>query len=311
MNKRINLIIGSGVLGAYLSAELLKKKENVVVTTRSIRKKMNNYNYLNIQKKIKFVKLDIKNKKSVHDIIKKYKPEKIFYFAGQSSLTKSLINQKETYQSHFVGTKNFLDVLKEKKLKTKFFKANSGYIFSPNKGLINLNCKFSISKNPYIKAQRETFKLLKKYRKFQLNLSNLVFMQIESPLRAKDFFIKKVCLGAKFRKKIQIGNLNTYRDYSWITEVVKAIILTSKIESKDFIISAGKKFSGKDILSIAYKLHKLDYKKYISVSKKFIRKNEDKILIGSSKNSLYLKKKFNFRFKIYGDNLVNKMYKSL
>ena len=33
MNKKINLIIGSGVLGAYLSAELLKKKEKVVVTT--------------------------------------------------------------------------------------------------------------------------------------------------------------------------------------------------------------------------------------------------------------------------------------
>ena len=27
MNKKINLIIGSGVLGAYLSAELLKKKK--------------------------------------------------------------------------------------------------------------------------------------------------------------------------------------------------------------------------------------------------------------------------------------------
>jgi len=78
MNKRINLIIGSGVLGAYLSAELLKKNENVVVTTRSIRKKMTNYNYLNIQKKIKFVKLDIKNKKSVYDIIKKYNQKKFF-----------------------------------------------------------------------------------------------------------------------------------------------------------------------------------------------------------------------------------------
>ena len=27
MNKKINLIIGSGVLGAYLSADLIKKKE--------------------------------------------------------------------------------------------------------------------------------------------------------------------------------------------------------------------------------------------------------------------------------------------
>ena len=52
MNKKINLIIGSGVLGAYLSADLIKKKEKVIVTTRSLRKKMYNYNYLNIQKKL-------------------------------------------------------------------------------------------------------------------------------------------------------------------------------------------------------------------------------------------------------------------
>ena len=37
MNKRVNLIIGSGVLGAYLSAELLKKKETIIVTSRSIK----------------------------------------------------------------------------------------------------------------------------------------------------------------------------------------------------------------------------------------------------------------------------------
>jgi len=53
MNKKVNLIIGSGVLGAYLSANLIKKKEKVIVTTRSLRKKTNNYNYLKIQKKSK------------------------------------------------------------------------------------------------------------------------------------------------------------------------------------------------------------------------------------------------------------------
>ena len=311
MNKKVNLIIGSGVLGAYLSANLIKKKEKVIVTTRSLKKKTHNYNYLKIKKKVKFEKLDIKNKKSVQKIIEKYQPDKIFYFAGQSSLTKSTKNIKETFQSHFIGTKNFLDVLKKKKLKIKFFKANSGYIFAPNKGQINLNCKFSSSKNPYIKAQKKTFKLLKKYRKFRLNLSNLVFMQIESTLRSKNFFIKKVCLGAKYKEKIQVGNLDTYRDYSWVTEVVKAIILSSKLKSQDFVISAGKKISGEEILETAYKLNNLDYKKYVSINKKFIRNNEDKVLIGSHKNSLYLKNKFNFKFRIFRNSLINKMYKSL
>ena len=311
MNKKVNLIIGSGVLGAYLSANLIEKKEKVIVTTRSLRKKTHNYNYLKIQKKVKFEKLDIKNKTSIHKIINKYKPEKIFYFAGQSSIPKSLKSPKETFQSHYNGTKNFLDVLKEKNLKIKFYKANSGYIFAPNKGLIDLNCKFSSNKNPYVKAQKKTFALLKKYREFGLNLSNLVFMQIESPLRSKDFLIKKVCVGAKKRDKIKVGNINTYRDYSWITEIVKAILLTTKLTPRDFIISAGRKISGKEILMTAYKLNNLDYKKYVSINKRFVRKNEDRILIGSYKNSLYLKNKFDFKFRIFGNSLINKMYKSL
>jgi GDPmannose 4,6-dehydratase len=311
MNKNINLIIGSGVLGAYLASELLKRREEVIVTTRSIKKKIKNYHYLKIQKKVKFVKLDVNKKIKIKKIIKEFNPDKIFYFAGQSSLTKSLKDKKGTFLSHFDGTKNFLDIMKEENLKIKFFKANSGYIFSPNNGLIDINCKFSSNYNPYIKAQQKTFNLIKKYRKFGLNLFNLVFMQIESPLRLKEFFIKKVCLGAKYKKKIVVGNINTYRDYSWVTEVVKAIILSSELNAKDFIISAGKKISGKEVLSISYKLNKLDYKKYFSVKKKFYRKNEDKFLIGSNKNSLYLKKNFNFKFKIFGNRLINKMYKIL
>ncbi len=310
MNK-INLIIGTGIIGAYLSLELLKNKEKVIVTSRSKKKDFKNFKYLNIQKKVKFLKLNIKSKNEIAKIINKYNPSKIYYFAGQSSLTKSHKLKNETYDSHFIGTKNFLDILKEKKSACKFFKANSGYIFNPTNGKINLSCNFSSNKNIYIQAQKKTFKLINKYRKFKLNLFNLVFLQIESPLRPGDFFIKKVCLGAKRKKIIEIGNINTFRDYSWITEIVKSIFLTSKLKSKNYIISAGKKLSGKEILNIAFKLNNLDYKKYVKINKKFFRKNEKKILIGSKRNTAYLKNNFNFKFKIFGKKLIEQMYKNL
>ena len=311
MNKKINLIIGSGVLGAYLSLGFLKNNEKVIVTSRSIKKKYKNYQFLKIQKKVKFEKLNSNNKSEIIKILKKYNPDKVFYFSGQSSLTKSYKLKKTTLSSHYTGTKNFLDVLREKKLKLKFFKANSGYIFNSKKGVVTLNSKFSTNKNPYIIAQKKSFKIIKKYRKFKLNLFNLIFMQIESPLRQKDFFIKKVCIGAKNKKKIKVGNINNYRDYSWITEIIKYIILASKQKPRDFIISAGKKLSGKEILEFAYKMNKLNYKKYYLIDNKFIRKNEDKILIGSSKNSKYLKNKYNFKFKIFGKRLIEEMYNSL
>ena len=311
MNKRTNLIIGSGVLGAYLSAELLKKNEKVVITTRSLKKSYKNYDYLKIQNKVRFEKLNIYQKKDINKIISKYKPKKIFYFSGQSSITKSIKSTQQTFNSHYNGTKNFLEILKKKKLNTKFFKANSGYIFSPKNGLINLKCNFSSNKNPYIQTQQKVFDLIKKFRKYNLNLSNLIFLQIESPLRSNDFFIKKVCLGAKNKKKIIVGNMNTFRDYSWITEIVKAILLTSNLKTKDYIISAGSNISGKDIIKEAYKLNGLNYKKYVSINKKFFRKEEIKSLIGSKRNTSYLRNKHNFKFKIFGHKLIKEMYKNL
>jgi len=77
------------------------------------------------------------------------------------------------------------------------------------------------------------------------------------------------------------------------------------------IISAGSNLSGKNIIKEAYKLNGLNYKKYYTIDKKFFRKNEYKYLIGSKKNTSYLKKKYNFEFKIFGNKLIKKMSKSL
>ncbi len=62
------------------------------------------------------------------------------------------------HSSHYIGVKNFLEVMQENRLKFKFFKANSGYIFLPKNGFIKINSKFSENKNPYIQTQVKTFK---------------------------------------------------------------------------------------------------------------------------------------------------------
>ena len=92
---------------------------------------------------------------------------------------------------------------------------------------------------------------------------------------------------------------------------MKAIYLTSSLRPKNFIISAGKRLSGEEILKIAYKFNNLNYKRYFIESEKFFRKNETKVLVGSSKNISYLKKKFNFEFKIFEKKLIKKIYKNL
>ena len=309
MNKNVNLIIGSGVIGAYLAKLLISKKKQVIVTSRKIKKNFENYKYLKIQNKVKFIKLDVTKTKAIEKVLDKYEPSKIFYLAGQSSIPKSILFPQETYNSHYLGTKNFLEVLKKRR-EIKFFKTNSGYIFKPKKGLINLKCKFSQNKNPYISAQKKVFKLIEKFRKFNLLVYNLVLLQVESPLRTNSFFIKKVCLAAKNKNKISVGNIHNFRDYSWAPEIVKFIDKISSTEPQNFLISASRKMSGTDILKFAYNENKLDYKKYYTFNKKFIRKAEDKVLIGDPKNTKKLQKKLKLKFKIFQKLLIKKMLKS-
>ena len=136
-------------------------------------------------------------------------------------------------------------------------------------------------------------------------------MQIESPLRDKSFFIKKVCLHAKKKKKVIVGNINTVRDYSWIEDIVEGIYFSTFIKPCDLILSSGSRMSGKDILKTAYRLNKLNYKKFFKINKNFIRKKELKTIIGSNNLTIKKLKKFGWKPKIFGEKLLYKMYNSL
>ena len=311
MKKENSIIIGSGVIGSYLAKLLVAKKHKIIVTSRKVKKNYLNYNKLNIDKKVIFEKLDVLKKKDILKIIRKYSPDNIFYFSGQSSLIKSINLKKKTNDSNYVGARKFLEILHKYKIKSNFYKANSGYIFEKKNGLINLNSPFSKNNNPYIQSQIKAYKEVKKFRKKGVNCSSLIFLQVESPLRNSDFFIKKICEHSKSKKHVSVGNLNTIRDYSWAPEIVKGIYYLTKIKPRDLMLSSGQGISGHEILKTAYKLNNLDYKKYFSVNKKYIRPNEIKTMIGSNKNYNILSKKFNFKIKIGGKKIVKKIYDSI
>ena len=311
MKKDNSIIIGSGVIGSYLAKFLLSKKQRIIVTSRKRKKSYANYNKLGVENKVIFEKLNVLKKNEILKLLKKYTPENIFYFSGQSSLTKSIKLKKITNDSNFIGAKTILEILHTHKLKTNFYKANSGYIFQPNKGLVNIKSKISKNKNPYIQSQIKAYKEVKTFRKKGVNCCSIIFLQVESPLRDNDFFIKKICTHAKLKKNITVGNLNTIRDYSWAPEIAKGIYYLTKIKPRDLMLSSGQAISGYEILKTAYDQNNLDYRKYFSINKKLIRPNEVKVMIGSKKNYEILNKRFKYRIKTGGTKLVKKIFNSI
>ena len=140
LKKKNSIIVGgSGQFGISLANQLIKKKYNVVITTRNLKETKKKFNKHN--KTIKIEKLDILKKKAIKNLIKKYKPYVIFYFAGQSSPNLSFKKPKETHLSNFVGCFNFLKIIKSYNLTCKFINANSCEIFAKSNKKITINSK--------------------------------------------------------------------------------------------------------------------------------------------------------------------------
>ena len=305
------LVVGTGVLGSYLSKCLISKNFKILVSTRKFKKSFSNYKMLKISNKVKFIKLNVQNENEIEKILNKYNPIHVYYFAGQSSIVKSNKLSKETILSNYVGAKKFLKVILKKKLKIKFFKSNTGYIFKSKKNKIDLNSKLIKPNNPYVFSQIKAYNLVKKYRSLGVDCYSIVFFNIESALRPKEFFIKKICLAVKNGLKIKVGNINIIRDFAWAPEILRGVALLHKIKPCDIIFASGRGISGKSIIKYLFNLKKLDYKKYIKVEKKLFRKYEKKIIVSSMSNTLNKLKKFNWKPTVYGKKLAFKMYKSL
>ena len=310
--QQIVLIVGSGVIGAYLSKFLLKKGIKIIVTTRKLKGYAKNYKKLKINNKVKFVKLNLLNKNKIKKIILKFNPALIYYFAGQRSVPKSFKNPKNTYFSNYLGAEKFLSILKEENLKIKFFKANSAYIFNGKGKKISIKSDLIKPESPYTNSQIKAFNLIKKYRNLGLKCYSIIFFNIESPLSPIDYIAKKICfLAKKIKNKkinhITVGNINTVRDFGWAPEMVKAVYLMKNLKPQDMLVGTGVSMTIKKLIYYAFNYHNLNYKNYIKVDKKLYRKHERIKIVGSMTKTFRLLNKWKWKPKITGEKFVTTM----
>ena len=305
--KKIALVTGgAGFIGSHLVELLIKKKFKVIVTTRSLIKAKKKLN----KKKINIKRLNILSINQIKKLLLKYNPKIIFYLAGQSSPRKSFYTKKETYLSNFKGCSNFLKVLKKEKLSSKFINFSSCEIYGNYKNKIVIESKKKPI-SPYgfakLKAHNET----KKYReRFNLNSYNAVIFNTESIYRPKNYLIPKICIAAinakKNNLKTKFGNIKITREWNWCEEQCKYLLKFIQKKPQDFILSNGKYFSASQMLKFAFGYFKLNYKKFIVIDKKFIRKADPEIK--KSNFLLYLREnKIRRTDKIYGKKLIYKI----
>ena len=265
---------------------------------------------LNIKKKITLLTGVALNLKFCEKILRRNINE-IYYLAGDSSVIKSFETPDISLKSNTEGILNILQTLKQKKYKTKLFNAGSGQFYGDNeKNFYNIDSKIE-PQSPYGVSKAAAYWLIKIYReKYNIHCCTGILFNHESPLRSKEFVTKKIvdtALKMKKKKslKLELGNVDIYRDWGWAPDYVEAIwLMMQRNKPRDFIIGSGKTYSLKEFVNEVFRYLKLDKKNLKTNVSKYKRKID---LRGYKANITDTQKKLKWKPKLKFKTIIHKM----
>ncbi len=288
MKNKKALIFGiTGQDGILLSNLLIKKKYKVYGFYRD-KKKIKLVN----KKVLKIYKKDLNNE-IICKFIKQKKFDEIYFLIGQSESHSSFKFPEKSLNSNFIIFTHIINSCIKYSKKTKIFYASSGEIFGNSIKSVNEKSPKN-PLNPYALSKYLSMEYIRYFRKYyNLNISVGIFFNHDSAYRSKDNFSKKLINYLKdknFKKfKLQLGNINTHRDFGYAKEYVEAIYKINKSrDADDYIVATGKSILVRNVVKFAFKLKNENYLKFIKVNK---NKLKNKHVKNMSANINKIKKK--------------------
>ena len=269
----MNILVtgGAGYIGSQIIELLVKKKTNKVIVLDNL---STGYKIL-INKKSKFFKGDINNKKLINKLINTFNIDTIIHLAASLNVSEAQKNKKKYYKNNITGTNNLLFSCKNTTVKNIIF-SSSCSIYGNIKGSVNERKK----PNPqgyYALTKYKGEELIKKYAStFNYNFGILRYFNVAgaSPSgkigeieTSHGHLIKNIAIQSMKKKpKLNIygNNYNTkdgtcVRDYIHVTDLADIHIKGIKYlkeNKKSFILNCGYG-KGYSVLQIANKFKKM------------------------------------------------------
>jgi len=293
------LITGiSGQDGSYLAEYLLSldyEVHGIIRRTSVAENQDSRIEHLTLSGKVKTYYGDMLDIPSLTRIMMEVRPHEIYNLAAMSHVRVSSDIPSFTIKTNGLGVLDLLEIYRMFVPEAKFYQASSSEMFgnSVDKDGVQRLTTSMTPVSPYGCSKLLAYNLVRHYRHaYGLHACNGILFNHESPRRGSNFVTNKVVKSAVeikkgLRERLELGNLDSFRDWGHSKDYVRAMHMIINHETPDeWIVATGKTHSVRELVKYVFGKLDLDYKKYVVQNPKYMRPEELKYLKGDAQKTI-------------------------
>ena len=283
----------NGQDGSYLAEHLLElgyEVHGIIRRNSSVESQQNRFSD-DIRNSINIYYGDLLDPAGIEKLFDKIKPDEIYNLAAQSHVRVSFDIPQFTVQTNALGVLNVLEAYRRSCPEAKFYQASSSEMFGNSVDLDGFQRETTPMHpvSPYGCSKLFGYSIARNYRNsYNLHISNGILFNHESPRRGSNFVSNKIIKTAVRIKlglddKLELGNMDSYRDWGHSKDYVRAMHLILNHEKPDdFVVSTMKTHSVRDMVTYVFNKLNLDVETHVVQNPKFLRPEELQYLKGDS-----------------------------
>lgn len=184
----------------------------------------------------------------------------IIHLAGLSAVSRSFDQAQRYISDNAVMTYNLLDHAKTSNMQGRAIVVSSGALYDPNQPLPISEESATSPTSPYAIGKLASEHVVDYFRNRGLDAVIARPFNHIGPGQKEGFILSDIYAqlsSVGSGGEIQVGNLNTRRDYTDVRDIVagyKALALADSLDHRLYNICSGKSLSGKDILALVERI---------------------------------------------------------